>query len=39
MLLIFCVQTGTIIDWDMAVNTFAAENPRKMVLKNIMDET
>ena len=27
-----------VIDWDVLENIFATENPRKMVLKNIMSE-
>ena len=26
------------IDWEKVVNTFAAKNPRKMVLRNILDD-
>ena len=35
---IFCVQTGTIIDWDVVVNILAVESSRKVVLKNNMEE-
>ena len=37
-LCLLCAYRDKVIDWDMVVNTFATENPRKMVLKNIMDE-
>ena len=32
-------KRDTSIDWDAVVNTFTAENPRKMSLINVMDES
>ena len=37
-LYLLCTYRDKVIDWDMVVNTFATENPRKLVLINIMDE-
>ena len=38
-LCLLCAYRDKEIDWDVVVNTFAAQNPRKMVLKNIIDES
>ena len=38
-LCLLCAYRDTSIDWDAVVNTFAAENPRKMSLINVMDES
>ena len=38
-LCLLCACRDTSIDWDAVVNTFAAENPRKMSLINVMDES
>ena len=37
-LCIICAYRDTDIDWQKVVNTFAAENPRRMTLINILDD-
>ena len=37
-LCIICAYRDTDIDWQKVVNTFAAENPRRMALINILDD-
>ena len=38
-LCLICAHRDIEIDWDKVVNTFAAENPRRMSLINIMDDS
>ena len=38
-LCLLCAYREVAIDWDKVVNTFAAENPRRIVLINIMDDS
>ena len=37
-LCIICAYRETPINWEKVVNTFAGANPRKMALRNILDD-